>query len=296
MTSQVFTGTAAGHDDLLDVLIAAVTNVSLGAEAWTQLELDISIADERILYLQGPGLAASDEINVNIRQFKNDASDYFNWQARGAVAYNVLEDFDTQPGTSPPSNLPLWDSSIPYWIIVNGRRFILIAKVSTTYHTLYAGFTLPYATSAEMPYPIFIGTSASAAVRWSDGTYRLGSFWDPTDDSCYLRHFDGAWVTIANYNDLITTQRQELTSNVINPFEKDYFLGVNDDGTYGLIPAVIHANYSGGNVYGELEGVFFVSGFSNAAEDIVEIGADDYLVVQSAYRTGRRDYAAILLG
>jgi hypothetical protein len=28
----------------------------------------------------------------------------------------------------------------------------------------------------------------------------------------------------------------------------------------------------------------------------MDIGSDDYLVVQSAYRTGRRDYAAIKLG
>ena len=297
MASFVFTGTSTDWSDLLDDLRTHLTDgVTLGSEVWTELAIDTSITDERIVYLEGPGLAGADEININIREFKNVGSDIYNWQIRGAVSYNALNSFATQPGTSPAVNLPLWDSSIPYWLIVNGRRFILIAKVSTTYHTLYAGFTLPYATSAEMPYPIYVGASAQSELRWSDGTYKLGAFWDPTTTSAYLRHFDGAWVTIQNYSNGSSNTRSEVTSNVVWPWEKDYAIGQNDDGNYGLLPAVIHANYSGGNVYGELDGVYFISGFSAAAEDIAEIGADDYLVVQAAYRTGRRDYAAIKLG
>jgi len=268
----------------------------MGSEAWTQLAMDTSITDERIAYLQGPGLSGGDEIHVNIRQFKNVPSDYYNWQIRGAVAYNPLVPFDQQPGTSPAANLPLWQSAIPYWLIANGRRFILIAKVSTTYQTMYGGFILPYATSAEMPYPMFIGASASTVLRWSDGSYRLSSFWDSAQTTSYIRHFDGAWLEIANFQARTDTQRVELTPNTCWPWEQDWAIGRNQDASYGLLPAVLHATYSGANVYGELDGVYFVLGFSNAAEDIMDIGSDDYLVVQSAYRTGRRDYAAIKLG
>ncbi len=296
MASHVFTGTAVDWADLLDKLITHLSSGTMGSEAWTQLAMDTSITDERIAYLQGPGLSGTDAIHVNIRQFKNVPSDYYNWQIRGAVAYNSLVPFDQQPGVSPAANLPLWQSAIPYWVIANGRRFILIAKVSTTYQTLYGGFILPYATSAEMPYPLFVGASASTVLRWSDGSYRLSSFWDSAQTTSYIRHFDGAWLEIANFQARTDTQRVELTPNTCWPWEQDWAIGRNQDASYGLLPAVLHASYSGANVYGELDGVYFVSGFSNAAEDIMDIGSDDYLVVQSAYRTGRRDYAAIKLG
>lgn len=295
MSSYVFTGTATDYADLLDKLITHLTT-GMSSQSWTQLALDTSIANERIAYLQGPGLAGTDEIHVNIRQFRNIDSDYYNWQIRGAVAYNPIVSFSAQPGTSPATDMPLWQSAIPYWLIANGRRFILIAKISTVYSTLYAGFILPYATSAEMPYPLFIGAGSYDVYRWSQGNYLMGSFWDPPQSSAYIRHFDGAWVALENYEARSDTIRSQLTVNNIWPWSQDWAIGQNQDGSYGVLPAVIHGSYSGGNVYGELEGVFFVSGFANAAEDILDIGADDYLVVQSMYRTGRRDYAAIKLG
>ena len=33
---------------------------------------------------------------------------------------------------------------MPYWFIANGRRFIVIVRVSSVYQSAYAGFILPY--------------------------------------------------------------------------------------------------------------------------------------------------------
>ena len=297
--SYVFTGTATNHADLLDKVIGHLTGTGMGTEAWTQLALDsTSVPGERFAYLKAPGLAGTDNIYINIRQYANVGSDIYNWHVRGAVNYSNAAGyiFSNQPGTSPSGTVPLWNSSIPYWLIANGRRFILIAKVSTTYQSVYAGLYLPYATSSEMPYPMAIMCSASGEQRWSAGNYTVSGFWDPIDASSYVRHWDGNWVRISNMQYRTDGNRYGLTDSNSWPWELDYKIGQNQDLSYGLLPCILHSNYSSGNVYGELEGVFFVSGFSNAAEDTITIGADTYLVVQSVYRTGRLDYSAIKLG
>lgn len=298
MPSQVFTGTATDYLDLLTKVKTHLTSGTMGSQAWT-VEADdtTTVPGERFLYLTGPGLSGTDEIHVNIRAYQSVGSDYYNWQIRGSVAYGSTYFWHLQPGTSPAANLLLWQSAIPYWLIANGRRFILVAKVSTTYQTLYAGFIMPYATSAEMPYPLFIGASAAAGdLRWSNGTYRLGAPWDAPQSACYLRHFDGAWANICNFRDRGDTTREELADNNCWPWQSDYRISQNADGGYTLFPSVLHGTFGGANTFGELEGVYYVSGFSNASEDIIDVGSDDYLVVQSAYRTDRMSYAAIKLG
>ena len=307
MASHVFTGPAANHRDLLDKLRGHLTDgVALGAQVWVVEKYSInqgSASNIDELYLRGPGLSGTDNIHVNIQAYQDSGTDIFNWKLSGAVAFNTLVSFGLQPGLSNFAHMALWDSSIPYWVIANGRRFIVVAKVSTTYQTFYGGYILPYSTASEMPYPIAIaGSSGGAAyagwdtIRWSAGVYHLGSFWDPVVGSAYIRMWSGFWLEIANMEFRADTQRYELTSSCVWPWERDYGIAWNKDGTYGLLPAVIHSNHDGGNVLGEYEGVFFVSGFSNASEDIITVGGDQYLVVQSAYRTGRRDYAAIKLG
>jgi hypothetical protein len=44
-----------------------------------------------------------------------------------------------------------------------------------------------------------------------------------------------------------------------------------------------------------LEGVYHVSGFNNAAENLITGGGVDHLVVQNVYRTSVRDYWALRL-
>lgn len=294
MASVVFTGTATNHYDLLTKIVAHLTGVGLGTQAWSLLRSE-TIGDIEHRWLKAPGLTNTDEIFVNLSVTQNVGSDIFSLILRGAVNHNPLLTIDGQPGTSPAVVTPLWDSTIPYWLIANGRRFILIAKISTTYQSAYAGFFIPYATSSEMPYPMAIMANCGSALRWSTAAWQISGFWDPVQSSSYIRFWDGAWVPIQNFasrNDY----REEYTANLTWPFHAGYAFGNNRDGSYAIFPTIIHGSYSAVNIYGELEGVFQVSGYSNASEDILDIGADDYLVVQSVFKTSNRDYAAIKLG
>lgn len=292
MSSVVFTGTATGNNDLLAKIKEHLTDaVALGTQVW-------KATGTNPVYFEGPGLTGTDRVFVQMLAFGDVNQDYFNLQCYASVNFDPLANFYAQPGISQVTYVTLWDSSIPYWLIANGRRFILIAKVSTTYQTYYGGLIMPYCTTSEYPYPIanFGSAANNSALRWSVGDYRLSGFWDPVSSSCSIRHWNGAWLEIANMNQQSQSYRSELSSNMVWPYERDYGFTVNQDGEYGLLPTIIHGDYGGGNIIGELEGVFFCSGFSNAAEDIITVGSDQYLVVQSAYRTSRRDYAAIKLG
>lgn len=59
----------------------------------------------------------------------------------------------------------LWDSSIPYWLIANGRRFILVAKVSTTYPLLTADLLMPL--HDRVPVLIVCMGKKSATIEFS---------------------------------------------------------------------------------------------------------------------------------
>jgi hypothetical protein len=49
------------------------------------------------------------------------------------------------------------------------------------------------------------------------------------------------------------------------------------------------------DTFGEIDGVYAVSGFNNASENTVTIDGIPYLVVQNLHRTARYYYAAIKL-
>lgn len=295
MASFVFQGTATNHHDLLDKVVAHLTGAGMGTQAWTQMKYASGLPNWQDYYLKGPGLSGTDSIYVNMASWADTANDTYSLAIRGAINFNALNTFDGQPGSSGDVIVPLWDSTIPYWLVANGRRFIIIAKISTVYTSAYAGFLMPYATSSEMPYPLVVMGNCDGARRWSRDDYFIGGFWDPTEGAAFARHWDGAWVEVANYY-ARTDGRIAKGDNMVWPFNEARNVGRNRDGSYGLLPAILTCNYSSNNVYGELEGVYQVSGFSTASEDTITIGSDTFLIVQSANRTAWRDYAAIKLG
>ena len=314
-------GTATDYDDLLSRLVTFLSTGIGGGQNWT-VRSDSAVGAERHVYLEGPGLAASDDIFVNIRQYFDVPNQYYNWELKGAVNYDASNSIDAQPGSTPLGSGPtrggprltLFDGDIPYWFVGNGRRFIVVAKVSTTYSTMYGGFYLPYGTPSEIPYPYYIsGNAGSEQDIWSRGDYALGSLWDPGEDDAgtlsrnmaYLRHFDGSWLNVANYRR--TSARSSVSETNTWPYHaldrmatanntRNLQINVNPDGTYVLLPVVLQSSRNAGNVYGELEGVFYVTGQGpNVVEDTVTISGVQYLVVQSSYRTGNLDYCAIRL-
>lgn len=295
----VETGTATSYTDLLDKLVTFLTtdgDLVADGQEWEVLHTTSVGAEDDVL-LRGPGLAGLDEIHIRLAAVSTPASDRYGIDLYGFDSYNAGVSHALQPGISPVCGVALWNSSIPYWFVANGRRFIVIAKVSTVYSSMYAGFFLPFATPTEFPYPIFVGASHEDGNthRWSQATHVVGGFWDPSYGNAYLRHNDGTWIPFANYDDGTGGSRSNLNDNAIWPYHMDLRARENEDGSYTLLPTVLHSNYSSGNVYGELDGVFFTAGYGVGSEDTIVLSGDTHLIVQSVYRTTRLSYAAIKL-
>jgi hypothetical protein len=73
------------------------------------------------------------------------------------------------------------------------------------------------------------------------------------------------------------------------------YIDVNPDGTYTLEPAQLWQESPSVNLLGQIDGIAFVTGQSNAAENTVTVGADTWLVVPNIYRSTRDAYCAVKL-
>lgn len=298
-------GIATDYLDLLDKLRVFLTSTMTPAgERWTALAwvttpyAAATYTYERELYLRGPGLAGADEIYVNLRAFKNVATDVYNWDLRGAVGYQAGIDFAAQPGVSPAVYQHLRNAAIPYWIVANGRRFVVVANVSTVYEACAGGFFLPYATPGQYPYPLLVGgTSSSAAARFSSASGDHGVFCDPARTALRVRLPDGTWADFYNWYESAGRSGVDSASvHTVWPGGWSPPLRDNVDGSYALLPLILQTPGNGTKqLLGEIDACFWVSGFGAAAEDLVTVGGVDHLVVQDTFRTARTNYWALRL-
>lgn len=253
------------------------------------------------MVLKGPGLSESDEIYVTLFSNSNAIADYFNVEINGAVGYTATLPANEQPG-SDASHIGalMWNQPMTYWFAASGRYFIVIAKVSTSYESLLGGFHLPSGLPTEFPYPIVIGGSATAPLaqatgldlRWSDSTNDHASWWNPkaqsaTYSTLKLRDIGGTWRYLRNNAGPPVSGVYPMNDNTPK------VLRASPDSSYALMPLTMYR--AGVEVYGEIDAAFYVSGFSNASENVITIDAVDYLVIQAANRTTHDSYAAIRL-
>lgn len=292
------TGTAANYLDLLDKFVTFVTTGLANGQNWTKLADTVENGNDRNVYFQAPGLSGADQIFMRMNAFHNTGSDYYNIGIYGATSYTAGLGFANQPDSSPDSFLLLWNQAIPYWFIANGRCAKIIAKVSTVYESAYMGFIIPYATPAEYPYPLMIGGSHSIASRRYSVVEALHrAFFCPSSagdgpsvqpgasSGSYLRMPGGQWVPLGVVNNSYDTS---VNSNGMQVWPYGHFECVGpiyQSSDYALMPLVLNTNYATPAVMGEIDGVYFVSGFANASENTVVVDGVTNLVVQNIFRT-----------
>lgn len=293
--------------------------MSVDGNAW-----DLMRSDATELMVKGKGFGGTDEIYVNFKIFENAPSDIYNFVIQGAAGYIGANTVDDQPGQCRKVGLSLWNDPMKYWIIANGRRVIVVAKVSTFYVSGYFGLILPYGTPNQYPYPLFIGgnipnrdTGSTAYYNtknytWDD--YQNTNYWTPaaSNSQHHLSNItfnditnsqvfwlDGTWYDLTNGYSNGSGGGTPYSSHA---FEVNHILPVNPywsreniDGSYEIVPHTLAMANPVRALAGELDGSYSISGFSNGAENTVTVGADTYLVVQNVFRNGVSDFAAILL-
>lgn len=267
------TGTALDYRDLLLKLRTFLTTTMLPApERWTELRWTSAAEDE--LVLQGPGLAALDQVIFGIQTVAG--ADYGNWRLRGFSGFNPALPFAGQYLSSSDTYVPLGISTMTYWIVANGRRVVVVVKVGTAYMFMYAGLVLPYTTPNQYPYPMLISGCGDSALRFSDVSLTHGIRNASTPYSTKLFMPISEWSgTNPNYLYMWPAYwGGEMTTC--------------PDGVMPIHPIVL-------NGMAELDGCFMVPGTGNTAENTITIGGISYLVVPNVYRSGVNDYWALRL-
>lgn len=301
MPNQISFVTNSGGKLAHQNMLVAIKNLAT-ANGWTLLRFDDTAVNHELI-LRGPGFSGIDQIFVGFRCYQDAGADYYNLVVAGFTGYVAGNSFDTQPGAM-LSGVPAHNNRIDYWLTLNAQRIVLAMKVGTpVYESCYVGKMLPYATPGQYPYPLVCAGMLSGipAIRFSDATHSMpfkGAAPSGTArPGMRLRTVAGIWIQPWCW-----------------PWGLGCIAGIsgsgNDrtlrdtDGRYPLMPVVLHDNAAQagtqfptvqGNVYGELDGVYFISGFNNAVENTLVIDAINYVVIQDAGRTGFTDYFAMRL-
>jgi len=315
----VETGTAAGYLDLLAKFNTFVTtNATLvtDGENWAT-EYSDTVGEYAYIW-NAPGLDGLQNIYTGIATFSDADSDYYNWRLAGMIGYDSGLSFDLQPGKNPGGSdfdpkMYLTNDAIAYWFIANGQRAIIIARVSTVYQIGYLGYYFPYTTPDQYPYPLMIGGMGyNNLTRWSDTNTVHRFFPDPAGRNSFdtnganlaVRDAAGNWVGFSNsdFNVYATYPFSINNYDNIASYARPQYIDKwrnGPDGSYALMPIVLtsklQASGSTRAHWGEVDGVYAVSGYSAASEDIVTINAEDYMIVQNAFRTESDNYVAIKL-
>lgn len=295
----VITNNNGGVDVDLGYFEAQVTGDTINA-----------LAEGHVLFT-GQGLAAADVIPVGMAIKEDITLPYFNWRLRGAIAFDDTEPFQNQPSTSPDTFYIVDDGILTYWIIATGRYFIVITKIGTVYTSMMMGFMLPYGTPSEYGFPLVIcGTVATGNFHFTLQDNRLRMFPNPGASAMLLRTPGGDWDIFTNFSNAGTNQFQATGKNLTTPWAGPFTTTTElmldkivegIDGSYPLTPVVLvelenvlgDANSS--NAFGELDGVFHISGSNQTSENTLVIGPDTYLVIQDIHRLQFQNFMAVRL-
>lgn len=290
-------------------VVAVIASGMIAGERWVD-DRWIDGATTQELLLHGPGLAGTDAIYCGFYSYQDTGVPYYFIDVMGHIGYVGANDFYSQPGRIPAGEfypgVTLTNTAMTYWLVASGRRIVLVAKVGTIYEALYAGFMLPYATPGQYPYPLFIGGSMTGEYGGrasSNATVDHRIFVDPgnaingaTDTTARLRAPDGTWKAFQNRYVDTTVAAYDGSTLPYNYINLATVREAVDGLVYPLTPIVLMHSAAGvSNIYGELDSCYHVSGFGNAAENLVNVGGIDHLVIPNVFRTGVADFWALKL-
>lgn len=299
-------GTAATDIELYQTLIAFLTTNQDLVDAGQNWELlgrqsvpsGNTVSD--FISLRGPGFAGEDNIYVHLEHYQYALTDTFSIRAVGSVGW--LPSALTTPGQQPDNTMtnknwsgnvilrtPLQRNPMQYWIVANGRRFVVVLSYGNRWTGLYAGLLLPFGFPAQYPYPLLIGAGNHSTDSYQNPP--VGSYiYSPVTSHVggMLHTPGGAWVGgprgvgmgLGRYTCWPWDRGdawQEATLRKFVPVEVD---GVAN---YGVLPIHLISRIDTGAKakYGTLDGVGAFSAFNAEAGDIVTMADNSqHLVYQ----------------
>ena len=241
------------------------------------------------MILKGPGLSGTEEIWAAFTSYQSISSDYYNISFGGTAGYVDSLILDDQPGHSGQRWMPCWNLGIRYWLAVNGQKITLITLIETHYFIAYVGKHLAFNSLGQFPYPITVmATDDTESTRYS----AAGSN-DLFNATSKARRISGLWesVYMAPLNDAYQIFGINSHGAHCPTLSMEDSRDVN--GTYPLMPCTLIHPTDG--ALGDLDGVFYVTGFSAAAEDIITAEGTENIMISNNQATGLSDYIALRL-
>ena len=254
----------------------------------------------------GHGLDRQDNIVVPMVLRHNTGLNYYTMTAYAARSYatdkSIAEQLTDNAVGARWVTISLWHTNMKYWFIANGRRFIIVVKISNRYATMYCGFIKPSGTDLEYPYPLLIGGNHTLTDRpyTNDETDRNRSFFNPqassdgSTSSCMIYTPSGRLCFLDNQGGAYVQPQNNLVG-VTYPYHYNHYIGKTLDNEYVLLDIDIVQWHGGMNHLGWFDGVCFVTGFENSPENIITVGNDRYLCVSAMVQNDYNNWVAIKL-
>jgi hypothetical protein len=270
MGYAIATVTGGSGDEAHYKVLAAIKTLA-EANGWSTLRY-VSTGADRELILNSTGLSGTEDIYIGFKTYQDVGADYYNIAVSCFTGYVSANSFETQPGAR-LSGVPCHNNAVTYFITANAQRIVGCFKVGTpVYAHFYVGKMYPYGRPGEFPSPLCAGGAfdAKEARRFSDtgytfpyyGAYGFSGSNPTLYGRMYLRAPDGVY-------------RQYYMS----PFNQMQAVGLagvrTSDTYYHLLPITMFefdTPTGKGNVWGELDGVTFVTGFNNGTENVLQNG------------------------
>lgn len=274
-------------------------------EIMTTANPTANLADRQVI-LRSIGLGGTDEVYHNVAAFKSGSpSDRWWFHLRGMTGFNPAGGFDNHPGISPFTWTPFWDGAMNYWLVANGRRYILVAQVAGTMHTFYSGLMLPFSTPTEYPYPLVIGgESLDPFINWGPTAGATRHFVD-SNGAAIVRAPDGSYVFLDSDDFAETQKPKHVWPWIGTTLPPRQLLGITEtwNTDHSLWPATVmsYANTGVGTsgllteVYGTLDGVYAVNGLATSPAATINVGGQNYLVVNQIAEVNSDDFWALEL-
>ena len=253
----------------------------------------------------GHGLDRQDNIVVPMVLRHNTSLNYYTMTAYAARSYATDKSIDGQLTDNAVGarwvTISLWHTNMKYWFIANGRRFIIVVKISNRYATMYCGFIKPSGTDLEYPYPLLIGGNHTLTDRpyTNDDTNSNRSFFNPQasnsiTSSCMIYTPSGRLCFLDNQGGAYVQTQNNLVG-VTYPYHDNHYIGKTLDNEYVLLDIDIVQWHGGMNHLGWFDGVCFVTGLENSPENIITVGNDRYLCVSAMVQNDYNNWVAIKL-
>jgi len=287
------------------------SDVSANGENWEELMYNDSTDDWHVM-LKGKGFTGSESIYVGFRTYQSVANNYYNIATCAMTGYLPSESFYNQPQFV-QSGIPLDNDRVDYWITLNAQRIAFCCKVDAdTYESGYVGKFYPYCPPTQYPYPVV----CAGMFGYNDSNTTPGSTYNTIERLPY-------YGSVFSNNNLILSYRA-YNFRAYSSFAGEWFypgtfpgsdtfsLIRNDlidlDGNYTIIPYELwnpdlkntgttdtNIDITPAGIYGKLDGVYWVSGWNNVAENTFTINGDTYVIFKEKNLTVDSAFYALKL-